>query len=342
MIKYPRPLSKKGTIGITAPSSGVQGVFCERLDHSIEYLESMGYACMETQSVRKQHKLASERAEIRAKEFMDLYINKDVELILPPWGGSFLLEILEYIDYEKLKTLPPKWLMGFSDTSLLLFVLLIKLDLASVHGPNALDFGCRPVHETVEKSLEYIGYDDNKTIHQTQTQAYQKHWASIEDSVTVPYNIEEKTVWKSVPQSNSLEFSGRLIGGCLDVLCKVIGTPFDTVNTFLERNKQHGFIWYLESCEMNAVDISLTLTQMRLCGWFKDCNGILIGRLEGYSDVSDYTLKDALNSLRGQVDVPVIYDVDIGHMPPQLTLINGALATVKLNDGKGQITQELK
>ncbi len=93
---------------------------------------------------------------------------------------------------------------------------------------------------------------------------------------------------------------------------------------------------------MNAVDISLTLTQMRLCGWFKDCNGILIGRPEGYSDVFDYTLKDALNTLRGQVDVPVIYDVDIGHMPPQLTLINGALATVKLNDGKGQITQELK
>jgi muramoyltetrapeptide carboxypeptidase len=35
----------------------------------------------------------------------------------------------------------------------------------------------------------------------------------------------------------------------------------------------------------------------------------------------------------------VVYDVDIGHQPPQFTLINGAFAQLKFEDGGGQLSQ---
>jgi len=339
MIRYPQPLKRGDTIGITASSAGVTGSFSERLDQAILNFERLGFKCVETKSVRKQSKLASASPKDRAKEFMDLYTNEDVKIIIPPWGGSFLIEILPFIDYELIKQIGPKWLLGFSDTSLLLFSFLTKLDFASAHGPNALDFGADPVHESVLNTLSVLGSNGESGITQYQSELFQQEWKSIADNSFVPYNLEGKTTWKSLENVVNQEIEGRLIGGCLDVICKLIGTPFALVEPFIARNKDKGFIWYFESCDMNAADISITLTQMEMNGWFNHCNGIMFGRLEGYSDVNDYTFKDTLKKLNDSVNVPIIYDIDIGHIPPQVTLINGAFAKVKLNKGLGEITQ---
>jgi len=51
----------------------------------------------------------------------------------------------------------------------------------------------------------------------------------------------------------------------------------------LERYKHEGFVWTLESCEMTAPDIYRTFWQMRESGWFEYCNGMLIGRPDGYN-----------------------------------------------------------
>lgn len=125
----------------------------------------------------------------------------------------------------------------------------------------------------------------------------------------------------------------------MDTLCKLLGTRFATVESFLNKYKQHGFIWTLESCEMAAPDIYRTLWQMRECGWFKYCNGIIIGRPDGYKDKRDFTLIDALNQGIGDLGVPVIYDADIGHIPPQIQIINGAIGKVEYADGKATIRQ---
>jgi muramoyltetrapeptide carboxypeptidase LdcA involved in peptidoglycan recycling len=37
------------------------------------------------------------------------------------------------------------------------------------------------------------------------------------------------------------------------------------------------------------------------------------------------------------LNVPVVYDVDLGHLPPQLTFINGAYAACSVKEGKGII-----
>ncbi|WP_249023267.1 hypothetical protein [Kluyvera ascorbata] len=64
-----------------------------------------------------------------------------------------------------------------------------------------------------------------------------------------------------------------------------------------------------------------------------------------FTDIADeyshspYT--DALQSALGDLHIPVIYDVDIGHIPPQMTLVNGVQATVVFEKHGGSITQQL-
>ena len=59
----------------------------------------------------------------RAKDFFKLYSNDDVKYIVSASGGEFLMEMLPYLDNYNLKEKKPKWVQGFSDTSLLLFYL---------------------------------------------------------------------------------------------------------------------------------------------------------------------------------------------------------------------------
>ena len=57
---------------------------------------------------------------------------------------------------------------------------------------------------------------------------------------------------------------GRTIGGCLDVLIALVGTRFDKTKSFIEKYKEDGFIWYLESFNLpELVALTLALLQLR-------------------------------------------------------------------------------
>jgi len=66
----------------------------------------------------------------------------------------------------------------------------------------------------------------------------------------------------------------------------------------------------------------------------------MIGRWGAPDDVH-FTQLDALASTLDDLAVPVLYDVDLGHVPPQLALVNGALATVLLDGTTGTLVQHL-
>ena len=125
----------------------------------------------------------------------------------------------------------------------------------------------------------------------------------------------------------------------MDTLCKLLGTRFAPIDTFLKKYRQYGLIWALESCEMAAPDIYRTLWQMRECGWFEYCKGIIIGRPDGYKDKCDFTFIDALKQSLENLNVPVLYDADIGHVPPQMQIVNGAIGSVEFIRGKATIRQ---
>ena len=78
---------------------------------------------------------------------MSLYENSDVAAILPPWGGEFLMDILPLLDFEKLTSLPAKWVCGYSDVTTLTFPLTLISDIATIHGSNLMNMGFSRVHD---------------------------------------------------------------------------------------------------------------------------------------------------------------------------------------------------
>ena len=137
-MNYPENLKIGDTIGICAPSSGiVKPHKILRLEPAIEQLKLMGYNVIETASVRKDEKGRSASAQKRAQEFMELLENDEVKLIIFASGGDFLCEMIDYLDFDKIKTLKPKWLQGFSDITGISFLFNTLLDIPTMYFQTA-------------------------------------------------------------------------------------------------------------------------------------------------------------------------------------------------------------
>jgi muramoyltetrapeptide carboxypeptidase len=334
IIKYPF-LNHGATIGVTAPSSGVPTELHELLKTACNRLELKGFNLTLGETVWTQDKAKSSPAKKRADEFNEMMLDEKTQIIIPPWGGELLIEILEYIDFENIK---PKWLLGYSDVSLLLLAITLRTGIATAHGANLVDIRGEYSDDTTAMWQSVLSTNAGESILQKSSEKYQKEW-DFENPTPHIFNLTEKTEWKVVSEKD-IKVKGRLLGGCIDVIRHLIGTPFGDLKNFSERYiNNEPIIWFFENCELTTTDLRRTLVQMKLAGWFNNCSGIMFGRSSANNPVGNYKIEDIYNELFEELQVPVIYDIDCGHVPPQLTLINGSYAEVEIEDGKGWVLQ---
>jgi muramoyltetrapeptide carboxypeptidase LdcA involved in peptidoglycan recycling len=126
-------------------------------------------------------------------------------------------------------------------------------------------------------------------------------------------------------------FAGRLFGGCLDTLVHVAGSVHADGGAFTQRHRNEGVILYLENAEGSPGDVVRAFHRLRWAGWLDGLAGVLLGRSAAPEPAGEHGLRhdDALRQTFGTLPCPVLADVDIGHVPPQMVLVNGAHAQVR-------------
>ncbi|MEQ2525066.1 S66 peptidase family protein [Bacillaceae bacterium CLA-AA-H227] len=337
MIRYPI-LEKGATIGVTAPSSGVQSQLHELVKTAVTRLEERGFNVVCGETVWTQDKAKSAPAKVRAAELNQMMADEKIDLIIPPWGGELLIEMLEYLDFHRLQD---KWILGYSDISLLMLAITLKTGIATAHGTNLADLRGEYSDETTAMWQSVLSTKRNESILQHSSEKYQKEWKHDIPSPCV-YHLTEETSWKTV-DGNRVHIKGRLLGGCVDVIRHLVGTPFGDVRTFSEKFIEgESIIWYLENCELSTTDLRRSLFQMKLAGWFENCSGIMFGRSPANMPVDNYTAEDVYQELSEELRIPIIYDIDCGHVPPQITFVNGAYAEIIVKEGKGTVLQTFR
>ncbi|PGM56636.1 S66 peptidase family protein [Bacillus sp. AFS053548] len=334
MIKYP-VLKSGATIGVTAPSSGLKEQFHELMKQSINRMERDGFKVECGDIVWTQDKAKSANANKRAYELNRMMKDEKIDLIFPPWGGELAIEILNKLAFESYKE---KWILGYSDTSIILLALTLTTGIATAHGTNLIDLRGEYSDDTTAMWQKVLATKSGSSITQTSSELFQAKWQHENPSPYV-FHLSEKTNWKTTSNENE-KIKGRLLGGCIDVIRHLVGTPYGDVRSFRSKYiEEEPIIWYFENCEMNTTDLRRSLVQMQLAGWFESCAGILFGRSAANQTVDNYTIEDVYNELNKELAIPIIYDIDCGHVPPQITLINGAFAEVDVKGGKGKIVQ---
>ena len=330
MMLYPELLTPQhNKIGITAPSCGIIHKLDE-YEKSIEKFKEQGYEIVETDNVRTDGDVSSSSKE-RADQLMDLVKDKSVNFIMCATGGDFLTDMLPYVDFDFLKN-NPKWMMGASDPTNLLYINTTRNDIASLCGHNAGSFGASILHESQKNVFEFI---KGNIVDQHSYDLYEdKNNDRIDDN----YNLTEKVRWYS--NKDKVDITGRIIGGCIDCLRYLPGTKYDFTQKFVEKYKNDGIIFYFDIFSMSSEDFYLTLFQLREAGWFKYLKGVIVGRVLFSSGFTSMTYYKALSEILG--DIPIIMDADIGHVAPKMSIINGSICNIKYENNKGVIKQYLK
>ncbi|MCR5299902.1 MAG: LD-carboxypeptidase [Erysipelotrichaceae bacterium] len=321
-MHYPRFIEKGQTIGICAPSAGV-GNKLEHFDKALENLRAEGFRIKESASVRKDA-LVSASAKKRAKEFKEMFTDPEVDFVLCAAGGDFLMEMLPYTDFEAVVK-NPKWFMGMSDPSTLLFILPTKYDIATLYGMNVGGFDCDKIcRRSVRTAVDHM---QGKWSLQ---RSYKQYLVGIgaEDLPKAPVR------YKAFPES--FTFEGRLIGGCVDALRDIIGSDLDAVHEFNERYKDEGIVWFFDNFALSAEDLYHTLFAMKQNRWFENVNAVLMGRTLFESTMIGFKYKEALQKIFGR-KIPIAMEMDIGHTSPYFTLVNGSYVKGQIRDGKGSL-----
>lgn len=364
-MNYPENLKKGDTIGICAPSGGItKEDSIKKLELAEKQLQEMGYKIIETESVRKEERGRSASGKQRAKEFIELLENDNVKLIIFATGGDFLVEMIPYLDFEKIKRLKPKWMQGYSDITGINYLWNTILEIPSIYCQTIKDYAMRPLFRNLTDALKIASGEE---IEQT---SFEKHEEIIDFRIEQPeellenqesieefnqkqeevkkqelekgYDLTQETKWINLKSEEKIEFKGRAIGGCLDCIKVFIGTKYDNVKNYIETYKQDGIVWFLEAFEMSTPTVYLTLWQMKEAGYFEHCKGIIFGRPLFIRNDYDTDFNQAVEDVLGDLNIPIICDADVGHIAPQLAMVNGAILEITSQGGKGRVKTYLK
>ena len=337
---YPKFLKNGNCIGVPAPSSGAYDKLHEnKYANSKMNLEKMGFKLVLSDNLNKSEKCRSASANVRAEEVNKMFEDKNIDFIMCAAGGEFLVEILPFIDFEKLMN-NPKFVQGFSDPIGLLFPITTKYDIATIYGNNFGEYGVKEYDRSIKENLQII---QGNIITQNNYEMYENESAEIENPTGLEgYNFTDKVEWKMLGKQQKTEVKGRIIGGCLDIITELVGTKYDGTKQFIEKYKNDGIVWYFDNYELSMEELIRTLWKLNEFEYFKYTKGIIFGRNGIEKSALGYTMKEALqDSVIAKLNVPVIYDADISHKGPCMTIVNGAIATVKYEEGKGSIGFEL-
>jgi len=343
-MRYPKPLQNNETIGFVAPSFGCNiEPYKTAFNNAQKKFKELGYGiqlgpnCYEGKGIG-----ISNTPELCAKELTESYLSNENQAIISCGGGELMCEILDHVDFEKIREAEPKWYTGYSDNTNFTFLLTTLCDVASLYGPCAAAYGMEPWHPALQDAFDIMTGKKNTVAGYD---SWEKESLKDEEHPLEPYNITEKRVLKvydpstgTVTEQGKVNVSGRLIGGCLDCLDILVGTKFDKVPEFAEKYKEEGILWFLEACDLNVMSIRRAIWQLEHSGWFKYTKGFLIGRpLCMGQELMGLDQYSAVTGVLSKYNVPIIMDADVGHFAPMMPLVCGSMATIKVNGNDIQI-----
>ncbi len=287
----PKKLKQGDLVGVVAPAGPVDP---QHLEAGLKVVRGMGFQPVLGRFVNdRQHFLAGED-EDRADDLMVMFQNPEIKAIFCARGGYGVNRILPLLDSRIIRK-NPKVVVGSSDITLLLIYLIQKCGLVAFHGPMVSgSFGCRPMK-----------------ISKTQ---FRKMVTGVKEGGLL-----------TAPQAHVLQEGtarGRLVGGCLTLLCRSLKTPYET--------QTGGGILLIEDVNEPAYRIDGMLWQLKTAGKFRGVKGIVFGEMVNcrFDEGQKGRLDDLIRDMLPKRSIPVLAHCPVGHGNEMWTLPLGIEATL--------------
>ncbi len=304
----PKALKAGDTVGLITPATYVPDP--DRLALAERTIKYFGLRMKMGKNAGKRMNDYSISIEERLDDLHMMFRDKDVDAVFAIRGGYGSMHLLDRIDYDLIHH-NPKIFLGYSDITAMHLAINKHAKLVSFHGPI-----------TLSRFTDYTQKHFRKALFATQPIG----------KVTNPPESNELRPSHPLRTVRPGTATGPLIGGNLTLISNTIGTPYEI--------ETRGKIVFLEDVDEEPYSIDRMLTHLRLAGKFDGVAGVIFGecqdcRAKDYkpSTTIPYGLGEVLDNILGNLKVPVLYGLTIGHTDDQLTLPVGVMATLDATNG---------
>jgi muramoyltetrapeptide carboxypeptidase len=301
--RIPPYLKQGDTIAITAPAGYMP---FENMQTCLDVLQEWGYTVKlgDTTHSSSENYFSGTDAE-RARDLQQFLDDDEVSAILCARGGYGLSRIIPMLDFKKFRR-KPKWIIGYSDVTVLHAYLLRQYGIASLHSPMAAAFNEKESNDPYLNSLRKALSGEKMSY----------------ECMDHPFNKKGTA-------------KGMLVGGNLSLLAHLCGSGWD----FKTKKR----ILFLEDVGEQLYNVDRMLIQLKNAGKFSSPAAVIIG---GFTDPKDTTRpfgKQVYEIIRDQLaglDCPVCFGFPVSHENENYALKTGVVHRLTVN-GEKTLLEEL-
>jgi muramoyltetrapeptide carboxypeptidase len=294
------PLPDGGTIGVAAPASPYENR--SDLSRSLGWWEAQGYRVKLAEHVLARDDFVAGDPRDRAADLNALFADPEVDVVQCLQGGYGSAQVIPFLDFDAIAA-NPKPLVGFSDITALHVAIRQRTGLATFYGNGFLGVGAPETSAfSKERLLAVLRGGGAGEVPRSPDDPYVHAFHG--GTVTAP-----------------------LVGGCLWLLMQTLGTPWEI--------DLDGAILFFEDTDLPTYYLDGILTHLAHAGKLAGALGVVVGEMEK-CDWGDHpkgwartrSLEDTLEVHLLPLDVPVLYNLPLGHGKHLATIPLGVDATL--------------
>lgn len=299
-MRTPPFLRPGDTVGVVSPASWFP---YEELTEGLRILRDDWHLnVIEGASLRAQDGPFAGSDELRRTDLQQLFDNPDVRAVFAARGGYGCYRLVDGLDLTALRT-NPKWLIGFSDVTVLLNLLYAN-DIRSLHGLMPRQYGMPDRAESLETVRQWL-------------------FGEPPTEYVVP----------AYPLNRPGQAAGPLVGGNLTMLVNSLSTPTDIDFT--------DAVLFIEDIDETLFSLDRMMRQLHRAGRLSNLAGLVVGQFTDMRENPSLPFgDDAYGIIAGAVsgyDYPVLFNFPVGHVPHNLAMPIGQPVSLTVDDSGGNI-----
>lgn len=326
-LTVPDRIKKGDTIGFVSPSAGLAPFAMHRIERARDFFQKLGFGIKIAKNALKNNGYVSASIEDRVSDLHEMFADPKVRMIMATIGGDHSNQLLKYLDYDLIRN-NPKIFVGYSDISVLHYAIQSQSGLATYFGPCAMtQFGEYP--EPLKYTANYFNDltsqgSSSKLIDYKTSDSWTDevlNWFEKKDN-TRPRKLYKNSGYQW-PRAGKAE--GFLLGGTIPSINHLLGTKY-----WID---PQGAVFFIDIPEGVSISEGLSISSADSCladldnvGVFEKINGLVVGRPYHYTQEETETLKKIILNYASDSDYPVLFNANIGHCDPIITLRYGARA----------------
>jgi len=285
-MRSSKALPPGGTLGIVNPSSPVDA---EALDTGIAVLKSRGFRVLEAPHVRDAAGHHAGTPAHRAADFTQFYADPNIDVLWCARGGSSACRLWPLLDWDHLASLPPKLVIGYSDTTSLLIPLTQRVGTVALHGPFIFELST-----LAPKLLDW-----------------QIRLLQSPQPAGLVSGIAAETLVSGIA-------AGPLCGGCLSLVAATLGTPYQIETA--------GKLLLIEDIGESPHRMERFLVQLAEAGLLEAAAGFVVGEATDADDTHTLPMHQLWSELLTPYGKPTVLGFPFGHVPNNYALPLGVHA----------------